>query len=177
MRIDEWMVKEVYACRPETDLNGAARLMWEHDCGCLPVVDVEDRLVGIVTDRDVLMGAYTQGRALGDLHVSNCMTQKVMAALPSDTVEDVIRMMGDHQVRRIPVVEEQGKLVGLISLSDLVRHTTESEDSKTRANLSTRLLEALECVCESRRFACELPAPVPTKKAERTSGKARVGTI
>jgi CBS domain-containing protein len=178
MKIETWMTREVLACRPETRLDEAARLMWENDCGCLPVVDAEDRVVGIVTDRDVLMGAYTQGRALADLAVSTCMTHGAMAALPSDDVVEVIRMMGDRQVRRIPVVDEQRKLVGLVSLNDLARRTTEIEEPAVSKSLRTRLFEALACVCAPRGCPCELPAvrpeesATPPKKEARKPGRA-----
>ena len=98
--------------------------MWEKDCGCLPVVDVAGRVVGMITDRDICMAAYTRGTPLGGETVESAMTRGVVTCGPEDTLGEVERLMKTAQVRRIPVVDDNAKLIGIISLSDMARAET-----------------------------------------------------
>jgi CBS domain-containing protein len=164
----EWMTSEVRACRPESDLGEAARLMWEHDCGALPVVDGGGKLVGMVTDRDVAMASLFQGRPLGAVAVSACMARQPHACAPSDSIERVIRVMADHQVRRVPVVGEDGSVRGILSVSDLLRRAMTLVDPDERTRLTTVLLEALASVGEPHRVMGAVPEAVPEREPELT---------
>ena len=166
MRAQDWMTGDVRTCRPETNLNDAANEMWQGDCGILPVVDDDRRVVGVITDRDVCMGAYLQGRPLGELPVRNSMSREVFACRPSDSIEDVIRCMGDHQVRRVPVTDSAGKLVGIVSLNDLARHVVGLEDQRERARLLPRLVEAQASICETR-GCVDVPETVTAPQSAR----------
>jgi len=159
MKAEAWMSRQVQSCRPQTSMNEAARLMWEHDCGILPVLDDGDRAVGVLTDRDVCMAAYLSGRPLGELQVAQAMSHEVFSCRPEDTLEQVIRLMADHQVRRLPVIDARGRLVGLVSMNDLVRHLMSLTDEREHARLVTRLVEAQASICETR--AREMRAVVP----------------
>ncbi len=150
MKVEECMSRRVIACRPDTDMQEAAHLLWEHDCGCLPVVNDKDEVVGMVTDRDLCMGSYTSGRALHALPVRDSMSKELFTCRPLDTLEQAIQTMSDHQVRRLPVVGERGELVGILSLNDLVRRIVRLHDQRARATLSARLLEAQASICETR---------------------------
>jgi CBS domain-containing protein len=108
-------------CFPSDSLNRAAQLMWEGDCGALPVVDHDDAVIGMVTDRDVCMAAYTRGVALSELPVSSAMSTAVASCTPTSTLRSVMDLMAMHQVRRVPVVSDDGKLVGIVSLADIAR--------------------------------------------------------
>lgn len=154
------MTRDVVTCRPETDMERAAHLMWTHDCGVLPVLGEGDRVVGLVTDRDLVMGAYTRGRALCDLRVGDSMSQDVASCLPTDTLENAIGALGRRRVRRLPVVDEQGLLQGLLSVNDIVRHVESSPESIARARLEEALLEAMAAICEPRTAPAVAP-PVP----------------
>jgi CBS domain-containing protein len=122
MQIQQLMGQPAITCRNDDNLTTAARLMWDHDCGAIPVVDEGGRLAGIVTDRDVCMAAYTTGRDLGSIPVSHAMAKNVATAYPSDTVESAEYLMRKRQVHRIPVVDDGGYLLGMLSLSDIARH-------------------------------------------------------
>jgi len=150
MNAEAWMTREVHTCRPETSMNEAAHLMWAGDCGVLPVVDADERLVGVITDRDLCMGAFFQGRSLKELTVGESMTRTVFSCLISDSVEQVIRRMGDERVRRLPVLDASGALVGILSLNDLARRLVGLPDERTRARLVARLAEALASISETR---------------------------
>jgi len=112
-------------CTPEDSLNRAAQIMWDADCGVVPVVDGEGAVVGLVTDRDVCMAAYTRGQQLGAMNVASVMASEVHSCSPDDSLRSVLRMMGDKKVRRLPVVAA-GKLVGIVSLGDIAREVRPS---------------------------------------------------
>lgn len=119
------MTTRVHRCMPQDTLAQAAQLMWQHDCGCLPVcasvANGLEHLVGMITDRDICMCALFQGKPLGELRVNQAMTTRLRCCAPDDTLEQAERLMSDGQIRRLPVVTDQRALVGLISLADLAR--------------------------------------------------------
>lgn len=121
MRAADVMTRDPETCYPLDSQNRAAQIMWERDCGSVPVVDGEGRLVGMITDRDLCMAAYTGGGRLCETNVSRAMSTAVHACGPDDPLDEVLRTMRVHQVRRVPVTAADGRLVGLISLSDLAR--------------------------------------------------------
>lgn len=164
MKAEEWMTREVRTCRPETSMNEAAHQMWAGDCGVLPVVDADQRVVGMVTDRDMCMGAYIQGKSLKDMRVADAMSHVTFSCQPSDSIEQVIRRMGDKQVRRVPVIDARGKLVGILSLNDLARRLVGVADERERGRLVPRLVEALAAICETRECAT-VPELVPPARA------------
>jgi CBS domain-containing protein len=121
MRIADIMSQPAVTCQPNQNLNAAADLMWRHDCGAIPVVDDQKRVVGIITDRDVCMAAYTQGKSLSEIPVSTAMAKQVFTCHPDDPIEAAEHLMQDRQVRRVPVVDGQTGCVGVLSLNDVVR--------------------------------------------------------
>ncbi|HEX6882839.1 MAG TPA: CBS domain-containing protein [Planctomycetota bacterium] len=149
MRAEDWMTRDVRTCGPETSLHEAAGAMWEGDCGILPVVNAKGVAIGVVTDRDLCMGAYLTGRSPQELQVGDTMARQLHACAPSDPIEQVIRVMGDHRVRRVPVLDGQGRPIGIVALNDIVRHLVEQGEA-TRARLAPRVLEAMAAICETR---------------------------
>lgn len=121
MKIENVMSSEVVTCAPGDSLNRAAQLMWERDCGCLPVVDEEGEVVGIITDRDICMATYTRGVALREASVDSAMSHPAITCRVDDNVAQVEQLMKAHRVRRIPVVDELDGLVGMITVGDLAR--------------------------------------------------------
>lgn len=121
MRIRDLMNTQIQTCSPDDTLDRAAQIMWEHDRGCLPVVDGEAHVIGMVTDRDLCMAAFTRGTALRECHVSDAMSRTVYSCSENDRVADVEELMQDRQIRRVPVLGEWGQLVGMLSLADLAR--------------------------------------------------------
>jgi CBS domain-containing protein len=120
-RVQEIMTREPQRCRKGTMLNEVARIMWERDCGFVPVVDQDDHVVGAITDRDVCMAAYTQGGALADILVDLAMAEPAFCCRASEDVEHAERIMREHRIRRLPVIDDHGRLAGVISLNDLAR--------------------------------------------------------
>jgi CBS domain-containing protein len=137
MQVEQLMSKQVAWCSPGDSLAQAAQLMWNHDCGCLPVCTGNGaRLVaGLITDRDICMSALFQGRPLCDLRVADAMSRQAHTCKATDSLADVERLMSEARVRRLPVVDEEGSLVGMITLADLAREA-ERESSRPRRAIS-----------------------------------------
>jgi CBS domain-containing protein len=112
------MSKRPKFCGPEDTLDRAAQIMWEEDVGFVPVVDSEQRVIGVVTDRDLCMAEYTQGGSMRSHPVSSAMARTIYSCAPSDVVSMAEQLMRQYQLRRLPVVEDD-KLVGVISLNDI----------------------------------------------------------
>jgi CBS domain-containing protein len=121
MIVQSLMTKNPKCCRSEESLKTAAQIMWECDIGSIPVVDREQRVVGMITDRDICMAAYFQDRPLSDILVHQAMASKIVACRPDDDVKTAERLMRDNQVRRVPVIDRDGHLLGMMSVNDLAR--------------------------------------------------------
>lgn len=139
------LMKPAHACRPEAALNEAARMMWELDCGSIPVVDAAGNLVGIVTDRDICMAAYTRGQPLAALSVESVMSRETATVSPNDSLETITTLMRRRQIRRLPVVEHQ-RLVGIIALADIARHLDSQAGHSTVACVD--LVHTLAAIAE-----------------------------
>jgi CBS domain-containing protein len=122
VKVADLMTPDVKTCSIHDSLNGAARIMWDHDCGCAPVVDAHGKLVGIVTDRDICMAAYTQGVSLGSIPVDRVMSPKVISCSRGDDLDTAHRLMRTHEIHRIPVVDSRSRPIGILSLSDVINH-------------------------------------------------------
>lgn len=121
MKVQELMTEDVQVCHPSGTLEGAAQLMMEHDCGAIPVVrEGSRRVVGMLTDRDICMSAYRQGRSLKEIRVEDAMSRDVRTCAPGDDHASAEKTMRDAQVRRIPVVED-GELRGILTFAQIAR--------------------------------------------------------
>jgi len=124
MKISEAMSDEVLCCAADATLNDAAHVMWERDCGFVPVTDrASGRFVGVITDRDVCMAAYTQGRPLREVSIGAVMTRNVVTIREDADVLRALELMKRRQLHRLPVVNGRGDLVGVLSLTDVARRT------------------------------------------------------
>ncbi len=119
MKVEQIMNRNVKACRLQDSLNKAAQIMWEEPCGAVPVVDEQSRPVGFLTDRDICMAAYTQGKPLEALRVEMAMSRKVVLCRAGDDLGSAAQLMQQNRTRRLPVINPDGTLVGLLSLDDL----------------------------------------------------------
>lgn len=120
MRVQDAMTETPTTCRPDTNLATAAELMWTRDCGSLPVLDDAGAVVGIATDRDMLIALGTRNQRPADLTVADVMRSPVVTCDPTDDVALALSTMRDRKIRRLPVVDRDGKLVGILAMNDLV---------------------------------------------------------
>jgi CBS domain-containing protein len=122
MKIHEVMTREPQSCSPSSDLAAVGALMWRHDCGAIPVVDpVSGTVHGMITDRDICMAVATQHRPAAEIHVSEVVSAPLHAVRADDDAREALHVMRQAQVRRVPVVDSDGKLQGIVSINDLIR--------------------------------------------------------
>ncbi|GLQ55342.1 CBS domain-containing protein [Devosia nitrariae] len=129
MKVSELMTREVRTVTPDHSLQDAARLMGMIDAGFLPVAD-DDHLVGTITDRDIAIRAIAEGKG-PETRVSEAMTRDVKYCFDDEDVEHVARNMGDIQVRRLPVVDRNKRLVGVLSLGDMAIDNLSADAAET----------------------------------------------
>jgi CBS domain-containing protein len=147
------MTGEVLCCASDSNLNDAAHLMWERDCGFVPVTERESgRLVGVVTDRDLCMAAYTKGRPLHDIPVHEVMSRAIVSVRADEDVARAFDLLRRHQLHRLPVLDAHGELVGVLSLTDLAR-TAERRRAPESEQLRTRVGSTLAEVGRPRALA------------------------
>jgi CBS domain-containing protein len=121
MKAENLMTRNVSTCSQRDSLEEAAHVMWESDVGCLVVVDDDKRPIGMITDRDVLMAAYTRGIPLRDALVESAMSREVLACSTATPLRELEQSMQAAQVRRVPVTDPNGKLVGIVGMGDIAR--------------------------------------------------------
>jgi CBS domain-containing protein len=150
MRVEELMSHDVKVCLPGDTLNRVAELMWDHNCGFLPVV--RDRaslaLSGVITDRDIAMAAYTQGNTLSAIPVSVAMARGVKVCYPSDDISTVEALMRLKQVHRLPVTDNDDRVVGVISLNDIAQAS--QSEARAREVSSTGVAETAAAISRPR---------------------------
>jgi CBS domain-containing protein len=129
MRVSQLMNTRVHTCHASDSLDLAAQRMWSNDCGCLPVLepDGSGQVIGIITDRDICMSAMFQGKPLASLSVSEAMARNVRTCRQSDTTGSAETVMREARIRRLPVVNDDGALVGVLSLADLAREAAREQ--------------------------------------------------
>lgn len=149
MHIKDIMSFPVVTCAATAMAEEAARLMWENDCGIVPVVDDDGHLSGAITDRDVCMAAYTQGMPLAAIPVTGVMARDVVAAHVHDSIESVESLMRATQIRRVPILDRDDRLVGIVSLNDLARLAARTH----RNGVDRELVKTMAAVCQPRSHA------------------------
>ncbi len=153
MKVEQLMTREVRVCTEGDSLNRAAQLMWELDCGCVPVISVngEGKVIGFVTDRDIAMAAYTQGKELLGIPITAAMSHEVIACHESDGIGQAEALMRDNQVRRLPVLDQSEHLVGIISLNDIAQEAHREASAGRHIEVSEgTVAETLASVCRPR---------------------------
>ena len=144
MKVKDLQTSNVQTCGADTNLAAAAQIMWECDCGVVPVVDENRTLLGMITDRDICIATTTRSAAPADIQVRHVMTTgTVYSCAPEDDVRTALRSMATHRVRRLPVTDRAGHLVGIISMHDVLKRTS------TKANAEIpggEVIEALQSI-------------------------------
>jgi CBS domain-containing protein len=141
MKVKDLMTTEVKTCVPGTSVAEAAHLMWEGDCGILPVLD-DGKLVGLVTDRDMYIALATQNARAAQLTVGDVATRTLVTCAPEDGVLAALAGMKQARVRRLPVVGFGGTLLGILSMNDIVRAAGAGTDVP-----SDEIVATLQAIC------------------------------
>jgi CBS domain-containing protein len=145
MKVVDMMMGTPYFCRPETNLGSATEMMWTGNCGFLPVVGNEGKVVGVVTDRDICIALGTRGRPSGEVTVVDVMSPKVYSCAPDDDVRMALGTMRDGRVRRLPVISNKG-LVGVISMDDILLRADASGAARVGAVSSQEIVDAFRAI-------------------------------
>ena len=154
MKVEQLMTREVKVCSESDTLNRAAQLMWESDCGCIPVISANgDGSVDWSLSRTAISRwlRTTQGKQLWAIPVTAAMAHKVIACHANDGVSQAEALMRDNQVRRLPVLDQNEHLVGILSLNDVAREAQREASSGKRAEVTEdAVAETLASVCQPR---------------------------
>lgn len=140
MKVLEVMTIDVGFCHPEDTLTKAAQIMWEKDCGVVPVLTSEKRLVGVITDRDIAIAAATRNRRTSSIKAGDMTLRPVKTCFMEDDVKDALKRMRKYKIRRLCVINQEKELHGIISLSDIL---TKAGDKKSVRKLIFSTLDAI----------------------------------
>ena len=130
MKVQDIMTSEVQCCSPDTNLASAAKMMWDSDCGALPVLNVEGKVLGVITDRDICMATMTKNRPPSQITVWETITPRAFTCQPTEDVHVALDLMKREQVRRVPVVDEDGILQGMVCINDLILYAGAAHGKK-----------------------------------------------
>ena len=131
MKVKDVMMRTPASCTAETNLGTAVEILWNRNCGILPVVNAQQQVVGVVTDRDVCIALVTRNRLAGEITVGEVASGKVSTCKPDDDVRAALATMAHAHVRRLPVLNADGKLEGILSMDDIVAHSEARVPGKT----------------------------------------------
>ncbi|HTW63991.1 MAG TPA: CBS domain-containing protein [Bryobacteraceae bacterium] len=144
MKVQDVMVKNVRFCTPDTNLATVAKIFWEQGCGTLPVVE-NGRAIGMITDRDVSIALGTRNTKAGETYVGDVALPKVFFCLPEDDIHSALCTMQAQQVRRLPVVDHDGALKGILTLDDVVLLAGEKPTDELTY---TDVVDTMRAICE-----------------------------
>lgn len=150
MKVKEIMTANPKACTLTDKLADAARLMWDADCGIVPVVAESGKVVGLITDRDICMAAMTKGRNESSIAVEDAISGKLFACKPDDDIHTALNMMRENRVRRLPVIAADGKLEGLLSMNDVVLKAEEAAGKKVPELTFGDVVNTYKSICQHR---------------------------
>ena len=143
-RAADVMSTNVVRVHPEDSLQHAARMMAGYDCGALPVVDRNNRLIGMITDRDITVRGVAEMRDAGRMPVGAAMTDEAFSCHVYDSLRECMGAMAEHQVRRIPIVDDHKRVVGIVSQADIARHAGGRGGHQTRHAVAEVVREVSE---------------------------------
>ncbi len=138
MNVLDIMTKSPAVCDPETRLTDVARMMVEHDCGAIPVVASQDEMkpIGIITDRDIVVRIVADGRSPASHVVKDAMSPSVATVHGNDSLQAALKVMQDNQVRRVPVVNEQGHVIGMLAQADIALNASADQTADVLREVS-----------------------------------------
>ena len=144
MKVKKIMTKSVGVCEVNDNLAKAVEVMWQKDCGIVPVVDKKSKVVGTITDRDVTVSVFLQNKTTSEIRTGDVINGKVLTCTSKDKIEKVLKTMKKHQIKRLPVVGKKNKLEGIISITDILLA------SKKDKKLQKKVLKTLEAIAKPR---------------------------
>ena len=156
MKVKNIMTPDPKAIWLTESLTDAARLMWENDCGVLPIIKDGRTVVGVITDRDICMASAMNARNPSGVSVEEAMTGEVFSVTPEDDIDQALQVMRDHRVHRLLVISAEGELQGILSLNDVVLNAKAEGDAIPDGDV----VRTFQAICQHR-----LPAQVNSAAA------------
>lgn len=149
MTVKEIQTSDVKAASADTDLATVAKMMWDGDCGAVPIVTDDRKVIGMITDRDICIASATRAKTPAEIRAREVITTHgVHNCRADDDVKIALRTMRKHRVRRLPVVDQQQRLTGILSINDLALHT----DLRNGQNVpGQEFMETLQAICAHER--------------------------
>lgn len=152
MNVGKIMHSNVKSCQLTDSLDAVANIMWQADCGAVPVLNQQQQVKGMITDRDIAMAAALQHRPLWEIHVADLVQNKPLySSLADDDIHTTLTLMAKHQVRRVPVISKSGNLEGIVSTKDVLEHI-QSKPQKSRSSgdqiAADEAIGALQAICK-----------------------------
>ena len=146
MKVKKLMKKGVGFCNPQDNLTDAARVMWQKDCGVVPVVDEDKKIVGMITDRDICISVASREQKASEIKAAELINGKrVISCSPDDKIEDALKKMKRKTVKRLPVIDKEKRLVGILSITDILL----AADDKS---MKKRVLKTLKAIGKPHRI-------------------------
>lgn len=143
MKVKEIMTSGAGFCYGVDSLTKAAVIMWQRDCGAVPVVDAENKVIGMVTDRDICIATASRDLKTSEIKVGELCNGHVLTVSPGDDIKAAIKSMRKNQVRRLPVVDNEGELQGVISMADILNAAAAKKSSKSIRKQAFSLAKAM----------------------------------
>jgi CBS domain-containing protein len=150
MKVKEIMTPNPKVCTLTNSLAEVAGVMWENDCGILPVVEEGGKVIGLITDRDICMAGALKGRQLANIAVEDTVSRRVFACKPDDDVRTALKTMQENKVRRLPVVAADGTLQGLLSMNDIVLKAEEAAAKRVPDLSYSDVIKTYQSICQHR---------------------------
>lgn len=161
MKVQDCMTSPAHSCTTAASLTAAAGIMWDYQIGALPVLDSEGHPVGMITDRDICMAAARKGRFAGEISVRETMSPNPFTVRPEEDLAKALDTMAARQVRRLPVVDRDNRLVGIISINDAAAAAEAGErDFRGRPEVFAHIVATLRRIAQ--------PSPTPGGTAAET---------
>lgn len=151
MKVKEVMAPNAQAIWLTESLTDAARMMWENDCGVLPIIKDCRKVIGMITDRDICMAMTMRDQSPSGISVEEVMSGRVYSVSPEDDIDKALQAMQENKIRRLPVVNEEGELEGILSMNDVVLHA--SDDAAGDGIAYTDVVKTYQAICEHPRPA------------------------
>ena len=153
MNVEQLMTRTVRTCCPNDPLSDAALIMWEADCGCVPVTEQcygSAKVVGMITDRDICMAAYTQELPLSEIEVGSVMAKTLYSCRTTDSIAAALKVLEQNQIHRLLVLDQDDTLMGLLSLADIAREAKREHGGTTNEVSAAEVGQVVEAISAPR---------------------------
>jgi CBS domain-containing protein len=148
MKVKELMTPNAKAIWLTESLADAAKLMWENDCGVLPIIKDSQKVIGMITDRDICMAVAMRDTNPSSVSVEEVMTGQVYSVTPEDDIDQALQTMQEHKIRRLPVLNPEGELEGMLSMNDIVLQANTSKGAAVGTIKYDDVVKTYQAICQ-----------------------------